>query len=147
MTPDVLLQGLAGIGVELWRDGDKLRCRGPRRAITPELVEGLRRHKAEILEALERSEEPVPNLAPVSEPIRDAGEVLEMARARLGEMAPEHQQETPYPPAPPGRDPMAHKHTDKALYFAGARERELERRRRNGLPPWIRIVDGGGDAA
>ena len=34
----------------------------------------------------------------------------------------------------------------KARYFSGARERGLERRRREGLPPWIRLVDGGGAA-
>ncbi|MDP9456855.1 MAG: hypothetical protein M3Q60_14005 [Actinomycetota bacterium] len=149
-----LLREIESRGVTLEPAGDRLRFR-PKRNLTPELIEGLREHKAAILEALDErekpglnsgpvSEEPVPNLAPV---IESAGEVLELACAHFGEIAPEYRQEAPFPPSEPGRDPMAHKHTDKALWFAGARGRELERRRRHGLPSYIRMVDGGGDAA
>ncbi|MDP9457851.1 MAG: hypothetical protein M3Q60_19245 [Actinomycetota bacterium] len=154
-----LLREIENRGVILEPAGDRLRFR-PKRNLTPELLEGLREHKAAILEALEGCEKlpqnfaevyevpgqnfdsakPVPNLAPVIESI--AG-VLELARAHFGEIAPESRQEAPYAAPEPGRDPLAHKHTDKALWFAGARERELERRRRHGLPSYIRIVDGG----
>ncbi len=34
-------------------------------------------------------------------------------------------------------------HTAKARFFRDARRRDLERREREGPPPWIRIVDGG----
>ncbi len=117
----------------------RLRFR-PASRLTPALVEGLRQHKAEILEVLEGREKPGQNSDPV---IESAGEVLALARAHFGEIAPESREEAPYAAPEPGRDPLAHKHTDKALWFAGARERELERRRRYGLPSYIRIVDGG----
>ncbi len=120
----------------------RLRFR-PASRLTPALVEGLREHKAAILEALEGDEKPGQNFAPV---IESAAEVLELARVHFGEIAPESREEAPYPAPEPGRDPLAHKHTDKALWFAGARERERERRRRYGLPSHIRLVDGGGAA-
>ncbi|MDP9458194.1 MAG: hypothetical protein M3Q60_21010 [Actinomycetota bacterium] len=125
------VEELSGQGVKLWAEGDKLRCRGPRRVMTPDTVARLEEHKAEILEALEGPK------------VRTAAEVSELARAHFGEIALESRQEAPYAAPEPGRDPMAHKHTDKALWFAGSRERELERRRRYGLPSHIRLVDGG----
>ncbi|MDP9488404.1 MAG: hypothetical protein M3Q49_21915 [Actinomycetota bacterium] len=131
MTAHELVEELSGAGVKLWADGDKLRCRGPRRVMTAETVARLEEYKAAILEALEGPK------------VRSAAEVLELARAHFGEISPESREEAPYAAPEPGRDPLAHKHTDKALWFAGARERELERRRREGLPPWIRVVDGG----
>ncbi|MDP9480497.1 MAG: hypothetical protein M3R38_33355 [Actinomycetota bacterium] len=143
ITAHELVEELSGAGVKLWADGDKLRCRGPRRVITPDTVARLEEHKAAILEALEGGEKPGQNSDPV---IESAGEVLALARAHFGEIAPESRQEAPYAAPEPGRDPLAHKHTDKALWFAGSRERELERRRRYGLPSHIRLVDGGGAA-
>ncbi len=134
MTAHELVEELSGAGAKLWAEGDKLRCRGPRRVMTAETVARLEEHKAAILEALEGPK------------VRTTGEVLELARAHFGEIAPESRQEAPYAAPEPGRDPLAHKHTDKALWFAGARERELERRRRYGLPSHIRLVDGGGAA-
>ncbi len=119
----------------------------PASALTPALVEGLREHKAAILEALEGCESvPTSEHFDTSPTIRTTAEVLELARAHFGEIAPESREEVPYAAPEPGRDPLAHKHTDKALWFAGARERELERRRRYGLPSHIRLVDGGGTA-
>ncbi|MDP9479829.1 MAG: hypothetical protein M3R38_29910 [Actinomycetota bacterium] len=147
-----LLREIEDRGVTLMAAPAEPRLRfHPASALTPALVEGLRLHKAAILEALERreklpqnfgevSEEPAQNFAPV---IESAGEVLALARAHFGGIAPESRQEAPYAASEPGRDPLAHKHTDKALWFAGARERELERRRRYGLPSHIRLVDGG----
>ncbi len=137
-----LLREIEGRGVTLVAAPAEPRLRfRPASRLTPELVEGLREHKAAILEALEVSEKPGQNSDPV---IESTAEVLELARAHFGEIAPEIRQEAPYAALEPGRDPMAHKHTDKALWFAGACERELERRRRYGLPSHIRLVDGGG---
>ncbi len=114
----------------------RLRFR-PASALTPELVEELRTHKTAILERLE-ARDPT---------IRNAAEVLELARARLGEMAPEHRMDAPYPPPVPGHDPLVQLHTAKARFFQGVRTRDQERRKSEGRPPWIRLVDGGGDTA
>lgn len=136
-----LLSEIEGRGVTLMVAPVEPRLRfRPASALTPDLVEGLREHKAAILEALEHRAGPAPT-------IRNAGEVLELARARLGEMAPEYQTEAPYPSPEPGRDPLAHLHTPKARFFRGVRRRDQERRKREGLPPWIRLVDGGGASA
>ncbi len=138
-----LLREIESRGVTLEPAGDRLRFR-PKRNLTPELVEGLREHKAAILETLEGGESlPTSGDFDTSPTIRTTAEVLELARAHFGEIAHEHREEAPYAAPEPGRDPMAHKHTDKALWFAGARKRELERRRRYGLPSHIRLVDGG----
>ncbi len=138
------VEELSSQGVKLWADGDKLRCRGPRRVMTPETVARLEEHKAAILEALEgegtsdRSEASKPQHEDL---IRNVGEVLEQARAHFGEMA--HPEEAPYPPPEKGRDPLVHRHTAKARFFRGVRRRDLANREREGLPPWIRLVDGG----
>lgn len=152
-----LLREIENRGVTLVPAGDRLRFR-PKRNLTPELVEGLRQHKTEILERLEglesderssipeggeRSRDPLLN-SPV---IRDVGEVLELARARLGDIAPEHRMDAPYPEPEGNGDPLVHRHTAKARFFRDVRRRDRERREREGLPPWIRVVDGGGDAA
>lgn len=160
-----LLREIENRGVTLFPAGNRLRFR-PKANLTPELVEGLREHKEAILERLEGGESPEPSRrhevtkgqgdhliqealkecerSRFSEPtIRDAGEVLQMARARLGSIDPEHQIDAPYPEPEPGRDPLVHKHTAKARFFQGVRRRDLKRRERDGLPPWIRIVDGG----
>ena len=146
-----LLREIENRGVTLEPAGDRLRFR-PKRNLTPELVEGLRMHKAEILEALEGSEENPLNSAEISkarhEPmIAHPAEVLEMARA-WSPLSPEgRREEPPYPPPEKGGDPLVHRHTAKARFFRDVRRRDLERRGREGLPPWIRLVDGGGDAA
>ncbi|MDP9480216.1 MAG: hypothetical protein M3R38_31905, partial [Actinomycetota bacterium] len=123
-----LLREIESRGVTLEPAGDRLRFR-PKKNLTPALVEGLREHKAEILEALEGCEKPAQNSEPVSEEpaqnfapvkpglnsgqvIESAAEVLELARAHFGEIAPESREEAPYPAPEPGRDPLAHKHTD-----------------------------------
>ncbi len=138
-----LMGEIRGRGVTLSIVGDRLRY-SPASCMTPKLVELLREHKATILEALEGSESfPTSEHFDTSPTIRTTAEVLELARVHFGEIAPESRQEAPYAAPEPGRDPLAHKHTDKALWFAGARERELGRRRRYGLPSHIRLVDGG----
>ncbi len=145
-----LLREIENRGVTLEPAGDRLRFR-PKRNLTPELVEGLREHKAAILEALEGRDNPdtVTGLEQTrhrdGSTISDTAEVLELARAHFGEIA--HPEEAPYPPPEKGTDPLVHRHTAKARFFQGVRRRDQERREREGLPPWIRLVDGGGDAA
>ena len=51
-TPSVLLAELARRGVDVWAEGERLRYRAPRGALTPALLGALRAHKAELLEAL-----------------------------------------------------------------------------------------------
>lgn len=122
----------------------------PAKALTPELVEELREHKADILQVLEQAEHPlscecIDCSAPApkyAKPIESVGEVLQLARSILNPDGIDHGPPPP-PPAPPGCDPMAHPNTDKAEFYRGVRERDLEKRKREGLPPWIRIIDGG----
>ncbi len=143
MEAEKLIRALYRRGYRASVEGGYLELRGPRK-LPASVRATVREHKAAILEALEGSESfPPAGNFDTSPTIRTTGEVLELARAHFGEIAPEYRQEAPYAAPEPGRDPMAHKHTDKALWFAGARERELERRRRYGLPSHIRLVDGG----
>ena len=136
-----LVEELSGRGVKLWAEGGKLRCRGPRRAMTPETIARLKEQKAAVLEALEASE--VSDFT--APPIENAGEVLELARTHFG-LRPEDREEPPYPPPEKGRDPLVHRHTAKARFFRDVRERDQVRRAREGMPPWIRVADGGGTA-
>lgn len=92
-------------GVSLFSKGDRLRF-WPKSALTPELLEELKRHKAEILAVLGE------------EPVRSASEVREIARAHLGPSKPFDPSEHPAP-ADPGRDPLVHRDTDKARFFQG----------------------------
>ena len=45
-----LLDELRNRGVRITVEGENLRCRGPKSALTPELCEKLRRHKADLLQ-------------------------------------------------------------------------------------------------
>ncbi len=49
-----LLQRLAGLGIHLWSEEGRLRYRAPKGALSPELLEELRRHKAELLAWLDK---------------------------------------------------------------------------------------------
>jgi hypothetical protein len=49
MTPEALLVALHTAGISLVVAGEKLRTRGPKGALTPELADALRKHKALIL--------------------------------------------------------------------------------------------------
>ena len=108
-----LLREIESRGVELVPAGDKLRFR-PKAALTPELVEELRDHKAAILRVLGTRE----GLAadPDPERVEGVGEVFEMAHARFGAVAADPE-DFPIPPAEKGRDPLAHRHTAKARFF------------------------------
>ena len=123
-------------GVTLAPADDKLRFR-PKDALPPELVEELRAHKASILRILTDRE----IAARDHRPVESVGEVLEMARARFG--LPPEDREPPVPPAIPGRDPLAHRNTAKARFYREVQREDREKRLREGLLPWIRVVDGG----
>ena len=52
MSAAALLEDLFGRGVKVWADGDELRCKGPKKALTPEVLAQLKAHKAEIIARL-----------------------------------------------------------------------------------------------
>ena len=82
MLVSEILEEVGRRGVSLFPKGDRLRFY-PKKALTPELLEELKAHKAEILVALG------------DEPVRSAGEVLEMARKYLGPSRPFNPEEHP----------------------------------------------------
>ena len=97
-------------GVTLVVNEGNLRLR-PASALTPELVEELRQHKAEILEALS------------SEVIQTPADVLSIAREVLPPLAEEDRVEDldelvqANQPPEAGRDPMTKHNTSKAHFF------------------------------
>ncbi len=52
MTGVELLAGLRAQGISLTVNGDKLKCKGKESALTPELLETLREHKADLMALL-----------------------------------------------------------------------------------------------
>ena len=52
MSGATLLEDLTRRGVKLWTEGGELRCRGPKKTLTPEVLAQLKQHKPEILEQL-----------------------------------------------------------------------------------------------
>jgi amino acid adenylation domain-containing protein/non-ribosomal peptide synthase protein (TIGR01720 family) len=52
-TANALLDEIHNRGVTLWREGDRIRYRGPKGALTPDLVERLRARRQEIVSLLE----------------------------------------------------------------------------------------------
>lgn len=52
MSGTTLLEDLTRHGVKLWAEGGELRCRGPKKALTPEVLAELKSHKPEILSQL-----------------------------------------------------------------------------------------------
>ena len=74
-------------------------------------------------------------------PVEGVGEVLEMARARFG--LPPEDREPPAPPRVRGRDRLTHRNTAKARFYREVQREDREKRLREGLLPWIRVVDGG----
>jgi hypothetical protein len=55
MTPAELVADLNSKGISLVANGDKLKCKGKESALTPELLETLRVHKAELMAFLSRT--------------------------------------------------------------------------------------------
>lgn len=58
MNADELLEAFHGAGIRLWRDGDQLRFRAPRGAMTDRRLAELRSHKAELLAIVPDTIEP-----------------------------------------------------------------------------------------
>ena len=52
MRPDILLKRLHSLNVKLIPCGDELRFKAPKGALSPELVQELREHKADLLSML-----------------------------------------------------------------------------------------------
>ncbi len=52
MSTRALISEIRLSGVELWVEGGRLRYAGPREAVTPELVDHIRRHKPQLLKLL-----------------------------------------------------------------------------------------------
>jgi hypothetical protein len=125
MSAAHLLEALTRRGATLWAEGGRVRCRGPKSVVTPEVVDKLREHKADLLHALagdrvseehslECSHIDCSATGPKYAKIHNVDEVLEMARARYCTV-----EDPVIPPALPGRDPMVKRDTDKARFFQG----------------------------
>ncbi|MCA1716263.1 MAG: hypothetical protein LC781_05155 [Actinobacteria bacterium] len=114
-----MLEDLTGRGVKLWREGDELRGRGPKKTLTPEVLAQLKEHKQEILRTLSGDVTPHPPATPsgggLGAKLRRISEERKLAREVLGPV-----EDPVTPPAPPGHDPMVKRHTDKARFFHGA---------------------------
>jgi hypothetical protein len=105
-----LLEKLSGQHITLWLEGDKLRYRGPKEVLTPELLAQLKASKVEILETL--SEEVVLSSVDVLSIAREVLPPLkEAGRVGLQELLQANQ------PPEPGRDPLTKHDTDKAHFF------------------------------
>lgn len=52
MRGATLLEELTRHGVKLWTEGGELRCRGPKKTLTPEILAQLKEYKLEILKQL-----------------------------------------------------------------------------------------------
>jgi TubC N-terminal docking domain len=102
MTGATLLEDLTGRGVKLWAEGDELRCRGPKKTLTREVLAQLKEHKAEIVGLLARH----------GVPRRDASEPLGMG-ARLRRIRDERRARGGAVAAPVNR------RTDKEEFYKG----------------------------
>ena len=103
MSAAMLLEKLCECRVKLWVEGEELHYRGPKKALTPEVLERLRDDKLELIAHL-RNEPTITSIT----------DVFEMAR----EFFP-NREDLPVPPSPPGRDPLAKHGTDKTKFFRG----------------------------
>jgi hypothetical protein len=135
MSAAMLLQDLTQQGVELWVEGEKLRYRGSRKVITPDVLAQLKERKLELLAELnpdtpssDTSSDTVNGQHPLDCPCLDcsvrapmcarsvehSGQVLEMAREYFGPV-----EDPVILPAPPGRDPLVAKTGAKVEFFRG----------------------------
>jgi hypothetical protein len=138
MSAAHLLEDLTRRGARLWAEDGRVRCRGPKSVVTPEVVEELKEHKAALLRALSDEhplECPCQDCSarfPRYAKIKTTAEVLELAREVLPELKEEDRVdlgELIQANSPPerGRDPLAKHETDKARFF-GEDWREAEPR-------------------
>jgi hypothetical protein len=106
----MLLKEMTELHITLWLEGEKLRYRGPKEVLTPELLGQLKESKPEIIEALN------------SEVVESTAEVLEIAREVLPPLAGGDRVDLDEliqanKPPEPGRDPMTKHDTAKAHFF------------------------------
>ncbi|WP_084262886.1 non-ribosomal peptide synthetase [Actinomadura formosensis] len=84
-TAQELIANLSRRGVTLWADGEELRVRAPRNALTDELRSALREHKDEILTTLREraSERPtaIPKIVPAPEELHEPFPLTDMQQA------------------------------------------------------------------
>ncbi|MCI0546230.1 MAG: amino acid adenylation domain-containing protein [Candidatus Rokubacteria bacterium] len=83
MTIEALVAELSERGVTLWADGDQLRLRAPKAALTPELREIIAGRKAELLALLERQQAARLAALPLGPVPRDGDLPLSSAQERL----------------------------------------------------------------
>jgi pyochelin synthetase len=86
MTATELLADLAQQGVQLWVEGDRLRYRAPKGALTPSLRDGLLAHKSELLALLPP---PQPETAPdpfASFPLTDLQQAYALGQGEFFEL-------------------------------------------------------------
>jgi amino acid adenylation domain-containing protein len=107
MTASELLADFSRRGVQLWADGDEVRCRAPKGVLTPEMRAVLSEEKAEILALLrQRTDEdrdsPLPTIVPAPEqrhlpfPLTDLQQAYWVGRSgafELGNVACHYYQE------------------------------------------------------
>ncbi len=110
------LSRVRALGVTIVPDGNRLRFH-PASALTPELLEELRQHKEDILSILREEVQ-----QDTSKKVASVGEVLELARNVLPELKEEDRVDLDEliqanSPPPPGRDPLVHRGSGKALFF------------------------------
>jgi hypothetical protein len=70
---EALLIDLVARGIELQANGDRLRFR-PRKAVTPDLVERLKRHKAQLLAILQAVANPAAEAEAIMRHVRACGD-------------------------------------------------------------------------
>jgi amino acid adenylation domain-containing protein len=88
VNPAKLLDDLGRLGVQVWAEGDLLRYRSPRGALTPDLLERLRENKAGLLGLLRRPAgpppyPPLPALTPAPENLYEPFPLSEIQQAYL----------------------------------------------------------------
>ena len=122
MSAAHLLEDLTRRGATLWAEDGRVRCRGPKSVVTPEVVAQLKESKADLLRTLSDPEHSLdcqcPDCsacAPRYAKIRNAGEVLDMARSYFGVI------EDPLTPPEPlvQREDYGGKSGDRVRFFKG----------------------------
>ena len=69
---DEFLSHLRSLNVELWSDGERLRCNAPQSVLTPELWAELKSRKQEVLVYLREAGATVNSRAPALRPVPEA---------------------------------------------------------------------------
>ena len=84
MTTEEFLSHLRNLNVQLWSDGERLRCNAPQSVLTPELWAELRSRKEEILAFLREAGATAKSRAPALRPMPRSGDLpLSFAQQRL----------------------------------------------------------------